>query len=278
MEIGLLASGSKGNATLVRSNGTAFLVDAGLSAKELQKRLATYGLAPSDLLGIVLTHEHIDHIRGAGTLARRYDLPVWSNLPTRTASEAHLGGLPEWHEIQIGLPFQIGSLRLNPFSTPHDAADPFGLILESETGYRIGLGTDLGFVTRLVRERLRGVQGLVLEFNHDLDLLLSGPYPWPIKQRIRGKLGHLENTAAAQLLREIMPGELEWLVCAHLSEMNNSSQIVMECAREGLSGREVAGRKNPPPIFVAAQSQPTPLFGPEMYGKCNGVPSREGSS
>ncbi len=278
MEIGLLASGSKGNATLVRSNGTAFLIDAGLSAKELQKRLATYDLTPNDLLGIVLTHEHIDHIRGAGTLARRYDLPVWSNLPTRTASKAHLGDLPKWHEIQIGLPFQIGSLRLNSFSTPHDAADPFGLILESETGYRIGLGTDLGFVTRLVRERLRGIQGLVLEFNHDLDLLLSGPYPWPIKQRIGGKLGHLENRAAAQLLREIASGELEWIVCAHLSEVNNSTQIVMERSRESLSGREVAERKNSPSICVAAQSQPTSLFGPEIYGKRNGVPSQEGSS
>ncbi|MEE9274314.1 MAG: MBL fold metallo-hydrolase [bacterium] len=271
MEIGILASGSKGNAALVRANGAAFLVDAGLSGREIGRRLAAYGVSPADLLGIVLTHEHVDHTRGVGVLSRRWDLPVWSNRATRKAGAEALGALPRWREIEVGVPFEMAGVRLTPFSTPHDAADPFGLILESEGGYRVGLATDMGYPTQLARERLQGLQGLVLEFNHELDLLLSGPYPWHVKQRIRGKLGHLNNVDAAGLLGEVASADLEWVVCAHISEENNKGDLILERARAGLAGRNGLWDKSASPALrLASQHEPTPILGPGGRGDAGG--------
>ena len=257
MEIGILGSGSRGNAVLVRSNDAAFLVDAGLSARQITKRLGTYGIHPQDLMAIVLTHEHIDHIRSAGTLARRWNLPLWTNKATYQASLDTIGKTPAWIEIEVGLPFQIANLQVEPFSTPHDAADPFGLVFIAEDGYRIGIATDMGFATNLARQRLQGLQGLVLEFNHDVEMLINGPYPWPIKQRIRGKLGHLSNEDAAKLLQNIVTADFEWLICAHISKENNENQLLLETARKALSG---CGRRN---LLSAAQEEPTPLVGTE---------------
>ncbi len=255
VEIGILGSGSRGNAALVRSSGAAFLVDAGLSARQITKRLEAYGLRPQDLLAIVLTHEHIDHVRSAGTLARRWSLPLWTNKGTYEASLGTIGETPGWKEIEVGLPFHIGGVRVEPFSTPHDAADPFGMILSGEDGRRVGFATDMGFVTNLARQRLRGLQGLVLEFNHDVEMLINGPYPWPIKQRIRGKLGHLSNEDAAGLLRHVATADFEWLVCAHISRENNENGLLTETARKALNGHGGGG------LLSAGQDEPTPLIG-----------------
>ncbi len=240
---------------MVRSNGAAFLVDAGLSARQITKRLETYGLRPQDLMAIVLTHEHIDHVRSAGTLARRWNLPLWTNKGTYKASRETIGETPAWTEIEVGLPFHIGGIRVEPFSTPHDAADPFGMILSAEDGRRVGFATDMGFVTKLARRRLQGLQGLVLEFNHDVEMLINGPYPWPIKQRIRGKLGHLSNEDAAQLLKNIATDDFEWLICAHISQENNENGLLLETAQKALNGH---GRRN---LLSATQDEPTPLMG-----------------
>ncbi|MBI3129001.1 MAG: MBL fold metallo-hydrolase [Candidatus Tectomicrobia bacterium] len=255
MEIALLASGSQGNAILVRGSEGAFLIDAGLSARQIAGRLAAFGVSPSELAGLVVTHEHIDHVRGAGALARKWGLPIWTNRATREAGAGLLGPIGRWHEVEIGAPFELAGVRLEPFSVPHDAADPFGLLLENGDGYRVGLATDMGFVTRLVRERMKGVQGLILEFNHELDMLLSGPYPWPLKQRIRGKLGHLSNEDAAGLLAEVAGPDLEWVVCAHISQENNEERIVLERASDALNGCAFAP-------FAASQDRATPRFGP----------------
>ncbi len=264
MEIGILGSGSRGNAAVVRAGGAAFLVDAGLSARQITKRLEAYGLHPRDLAAIVLTHEHIDHVRGAGTLARRWDLPLWTNKGTYEASLRTIGETPRWIEIEVGLPFHIGGVRLEPFSTPHDAADPFGMILRGEDGRRIGFATDMGFATNLARRRLQGIQGLVLEFNHDVEMLINGPYPWPLKQRIRGKLGHLSNEDAARLLEEVATDEFEWLVCAHVSQENNEDRLLLGVARKALGGNGRGGERN---LLCAGQDAPTPLIGPGGEGE-----------
>ncbi len=261
MDIALLASGSRGNSVLVRSGGSAFLVDAGLSARETTARLGSLGVSPSDLLGIVLTHEHTDHIRGVGPLARRFGLPVWTNRATIEAGKAALGKLPHWVEVTMGVPFEIGDVWLEPFSIPHDAADPFGLTLKSTQGYHVGLATDMGFVTQLVRARLQGLNGLILEFNHDLPMLLDGPYPWSIKQRIRGKLGHLNNKDAAGLLGEVASPDLEWVICAHMSQQNNDKEIVVTEAKGALNG--FLSGPSSTSLHVATQAEPTPLFGPD---------------
>lgn len=259
MDIALLASGSSGNAVLVRSGGSAFLVDAGLSGREITARLDSFDVSPSELLGIVLTHEHSDHIRGVGPLARRFGLPVWTNRATLEAGSTALGKLPNWVEVTMGVPFGIGDVWLEPFSIPHDAADPFGLTLKSAQGYHVGLATDMGFVTQLVRARLRGLNGLILEFNHDLPMLLDGPYPWSIKQRIRGKLGHLNNKDAAGLLGEVASPDLEWVICAHMSQQNNDKEIVVTEAKSALNG--LLSMPSSASLHVATQAEPTPLFG-----------------
>ncbi|MBI4250841.1 MAG: MBL fold metallo-hydrolase [Candidatus Tectomicrobia bacterium] len=255
MEIALLGSGSQGNAVLVRSGGGAFLIDAGLSARQVAERLAAFGVSPGELAGLVVTHEHIDHVRGAGALARKWELPVWTNRATREAGAGLLGPIGRWREVEVGAPFEVAGVKLEPFSVPHDAADPFGLLLQSGDGYRVALATDMGFVTRLVRERVKGVQGLILEFNHELDMLLSGPYPWPLKQRIRGKLGHLSNEDAAGLLAEVAGRDLEWVVCAHISQETTEERNVLERAAAALNGCGFAP-------FAARQDRPTPRFGP----------------
>ena len=166
-----------------------------------------------------------------------------------------LGDIPQWTEIEVGLPFHIGGTRLEPFSTPHDAADPFGIVLNSDDGRRVGLATDMGFVTNLASQRLQGLQGLVLEFNHDVEMLINGPYPWPIKQRIRGKLGHLSNDDASKLLENIVTADFEWLICAHISQENNENQLLLESAKKALNGH---GKRN---FLSATQDEPTPLMG-----------------
>ena len=263
MKIALLGSGSRGNSVLVRTGDLSFLVDAGLSARETTARLALKGLSPGDLQGIVLTHEHSDHIRGVGPLARRFNLPVWTNEATLEAGKKIVGALPKWVPIEIGIPFTVGDVELTPFSIPHDAADPFGLTLKSGQGYRVGLATDIGFVTQLLRSHLKGLNGLVLEFNHDAAMLMNGPYPWPVKQRIRGKLGHLSNVDAAGLLGEVASHDLEWVICAHISAENNEKKIIVQEANGALAGASsLLNHPSSSALCVATQTEPTPSYGP----------------
>jgi phosphoribosyl 1,2-cyclic phosphodiesterase len=263
LEIALLGSGSRGNSVLVRSGDSSFLVDAGLSAREITARLALKGISPNDLQGVVLTHEHSDHIRGVGPLARRFNLPVWTNEATLEAGKQNLGALPHWVPIEIGVPFTIADVELSPFSIPHDAADPFGLTLKSGQGYRVGLATDIGFPTQLIRSHLRGLNGLVLEFNHDVAMLMDGPYPWTVKQRIRGKLGHLSNVDAAGLLDEVASHDLEWVICAHISQENNETEVIVQEARGALTGASsLLSQPSSAALCVATQVEPTPLYGP----------------
>ena len=229
MRFCLLASGSAGNAVYVESGGTRLLVDGGLSGRELADRLGRVGADPASLAGIVVSHEHADHVLGVGVLARRYRLPVYIHPRTLEAAAPRLGRLDRVVPFRTGESFPVGSLRLRPFPVPHDAVRPVGFLLEGR-GRRLGLATDMGFVPALVRERLRGCHALVLESNHDPDLLRKGPYTWPLKQRILGRNGHLSNQAAAALLRDLLHPGLQRVVLAHLSQVNNLPELAMETA------------------------------------------------
>ena len=261
MQISLLGSGSRGNSTLIKYDNYAFLIDAGLSRKQIIERLSTHKISPTDLSGIILTHEHIDHIRSAGSLAKKWNLPIWTNRGTIEGGKKFLDGIPEYIEIEVGKSFSICGLRTEPFTVPHDAADPFGLIFTSENGYRIGFATDMGFATRLANEKLKGIQGLVLEFNHDSEMLLNGQYPWTVKQRIKSKLGHLNNEEAGILLKKIGSQELEWIVCAHISKENNSETLIMKNVNEALKNEFKKNTKPQTKVCIATQDKPTELFG-----------------
>jgi phosphoribosyl 1,2-cyclic phosphodiesterase len=227
----VLASGSKGNGLLVCSERTHILVDAGLSAAEMVRRLRIAGVDAKRLDAVIVTHEHQDHVRGIGVLSRRFDLPVYMSRGTSENLPEPVGELAYLQLFRAGQTFAVGDLRISPFAISHDAAEPVALVIDSD-GCRLGVCTDLGVATHLVRERLCGCQGLVLEANHDHDLLINGPYPWHLKQRIRSRHGHLSNADTCNLLRDIHHVGLQTVILAHLSETNNRPGLILHALQE----------------------------------------------
>ena len=223
LEICILASGSKGNAVYVSGGSTSILIDAGLSGIEIERRLNSKGLYPKDLDAILVSHEHTDHIQGVGVLSRRFNLPVYMNSKTEKASLSQLGNVRVIKNFECGSPFKINDLYIHPFSISHDAEDPSGFTV-NQNGTKIGIATDLGIATSMVKEHLKGCSLLILEANHDEDMLINGPYPWPIKQRIKSRTGHLSNEASKNLLKEVQHDRLKYVILAHLSETNNTPQ------------------------------------------------------
>ncbi len=224
MRVCLLASGSRGNSTLIEVDNTRLLIDAGLSGRETQRRLACLGLCCDDLDAILVTHEHHDHVGGIGPLARRHQLPVYVDSKTCSAM-TQLGTIPQCCEFDAGDSFELRNLLISSFSTTHDAVNPVGFTIDSREG-KIGYATDLGIATRLITDRLLQCRVLVLEANHDEQMLIEGSYPWTLKQRIRSRHGHLSNDQACLLLEDIGWPGLEALFLAHLSEDNNCSNLV----------------------------------------------------
>jgi phosphoribosyl 1,2-cyclic phosphodiesterase len=244
--ISVLASGSQGNATYVSDGHTAILIDAGLSGVEIQRRMAAKGLDPACLDAILVTHEHSDHIKGVGVLSRRFDLTVYINDGTRQASATALGKLAAVSPFTCGHAFAIGSLAIHPFSISHDAEDPSAFTIGGN-GAKVGVATDLGIVTGVVRTHLAACDILILEANHDPQMLIDGPYPWPLKQRIRGRSGHLSNHDTALLLETLRHDRLSHVILAHLSEENNTPDKARQTVRSALNG---VGTE----IHVASQS------------------------
>ena len=323
MRMTVLASGSKGNSTVISSSRTRVLVDAGLSCRELLKRMSLTGEDPSQLDAILITHEHQDHIAGLSVLARRLNIPVFFTEPTHRAwvrtltprttmtyakwldhvqreketraavaararnsdlvaelsaqseaianisaeaaaldrsdhpiaalelpvgfDEEDLCGpesrptpqkpdptyLPAVEYFHSGTQFSIGDIEITPFTIPHDAADPCGFVFESE-GIRMALATDLGYMPPNVKAALRRIDVLLLESNHDLEMLRDGPYPWSVKQRVLSRVGHLSNNATAEFLQKDYDGGAAWIVLGHLSEANNAPELVRLAAAQAL--------------------------------------------
>ncbi len=223
LSVCMLASGSKGNAIFISSGDTSLLIDAGLSGIEIERRLRSRGLNPKDLDAILVSHEHHDHIQGVGVLSRRYKLPVYINSKTRKVAVSQLGNLHDFKKFECGSMFTINDLAIHPFSISHDAEDPCGFTVY-QNGTKIGIATDLGIATSMVKEHLKGCTLLILEANHDEQMLINGPYPWPVKQRIKSRTGHLSNTASKALLNELQHDGLAHVMLAHLSETNNTPQ------------------------------------------------------
>jgi phosphoribosyl 1,2-cyclic phosphodiesterase len=254
-EVITLASGSEGNATLVRNETATFLVDAGLSARQLTTRLLAVGTPPEQLSGILLTHEHCDHTSALKVLLMRHQLPVFCNpLTARALQEAGLVH-GNWKLFQTGSDFSLGSFAIRAFSVPHDAADPVGFRISSN-GSCFGVLTDLGYATRLVFEMLRGIRALLIETNHDEELLQKDARrPWSVKQRILSRHGHLSNTAAARVLSEL-EAPLQQIILGHLSRDCNSPQLALDSAARGLA----TGCSNQASIHCAGQDAPGPAF------------------
>ncbi|MGA2650287.1 MAG: MBL fold metallo-hydrolase [Terracidiphilus sp.] len=315
----VLASGSKGNSTVVTGGSTRILVDAGLSCRELFRRMKLAGEAPETLDAIVITHEHTDHIHGLAVTARKLGIPVYLTEGTHRAwmrwisprrqmtyaqwieqcrkqaaerqAEAEAGQcepegeaedvdleasgaeqdsdmepvvaakdptwLPAVEYFQAGQAFQIGDIAVSPFTIPHDAADPVGFVFRTE-GVRMAVATDLGYIPPNVKAQLKGVDLLLLESNHDLEMLRDGPYPWSVKQRVLSRVGHLSNEAAADFLENQYDGQAAYVILAHLSESNNLPELARVAAERALNGHAslLANR-----LLLAAQHEPlSPIY------------------
>lgn len=234
LEVLPLASGSRGNSTLIRSSSTAVLVDAGLTRKETLARLAAVEQDPADLAGLLLTHRHKDHCRSAATLCRRLKLPL--HATAATAEHQQPRTLPCIVEIQPGQEFEIGDILIRSLTLSHDAPETQAFVFESkDAGHRIGIATDLGCSGKDVSDFLTDLDVLCLEFNHDSALLRNGPYPAFLKQRIASPLGHLSNDQASTLLQQIASPRLQALYLCHLSQHNNDPTLAHEIASSTLT-------------------------------------------
>ena len=296
MRMTVLASGSKGNSTVISSSRTRVLVDAGLSCREILKRMAIAGEDPATLDAILITHEHVDHVAGLAVLARRLNIPVYLTEPTHRAwvrmvtprttmtyakwldhvqqekearaavvAQGNLNGnldiaaeaapdssannlcepetpatksnpahLPAVEYFHSGTSFSIGDLDITPFTIPHDAADPCGFVFAAE-GIRMAVATDLGYVPPNVKAALKRIDALLLESNHDLEMLRDGPYPWSVKQRVLSRVGHLSNHATAEFLSTDYDGGAAYIVLGHLSESNNAPELARIAAEQALA-------------------------------------------
>ena len=255
MRFSVLASGSSGNACYVETAQSRILIDAGLSCRETIKRLELIDVDPKSIQALIITHEHSDHIKGAGPVARRLDIPVYINRSTLNKGIKTLGNLSRPVTIHTGQTITINDLFVETFTKCHDAVDPMGLVVASN-GVRLGLVTDLGRSTRMLEDRLRGCQGLIVEFNHDEGMLEEGPYPLYLKRRIRGPDGHLSNKEGLALLKALLHDDLGVVILAHLSEANNLPEKAFQELETAL-GRW--GRKSPK-ILLSHQDRPVPLI------------------
>src|SRR2546428_5452726 len=233
----MLGSGSAGNSALVATDHCKILVDGGLSARQLVLRLAQCGVAPSELDGVLLTHEHGDHICGLEVLCRKFDVPIYCNALTAEAvrSDRSFVRHRNWRIVATGSEFSICDITVRTFPVPHDAVDPLGFAFYAGSG-SLGFITDLGYVTKMIVERLRQVQTLVIETNHDEKLLQHDTHrPWPVKQRIQSRHGHLSNSAAAGVIEQLLSGKIERVVLGHLSRDCNTPALALETVRASLA-------------------------------------------
>ncbi|MGD2124724.1 MAG: MBL fold metallo-hydrolase [Desulfobacteraceae bacterium] len=255
MRFSVLASGSSGNACYVETAQARILIDAGLSCRELISRLKLIEVDPETLDALIITHEHLDHIKGAGPLSRLLDIPVYINGSTLRKGIRVLGNLSKPVTVRTGQTFVINGLAIETFTKCHDAADPMGILIASE-GVRLGLITDLGRSTRLVEDRLSGCHALILEFNHDERMLEEGPYPLEVKRRIKGPDGHLSNQQAAELATAVCDDKLDLVMLAHLSAQNNLPEKALGALSNALMR---SGRVNTR-ILMSHQEYPAPVI------------------
>jgi len=242
LHFGTVASGSSGNCIFIGSDNTRVLIDAGLSGKRIEAGLSALGIEPQSLDAILITHEHSDHIQGAGILSRRFDVPVYATPGTWEAMERFgaLGKMHPWNKLLVysGERVLLNDLCINPFAIPHDAAEPVGYTVETE-GYKVAVATDIGKATPLIEESIAACDVLLIEANHDLDMLENGPYPVQLKRRIRGDFGHLSNVACGELLTRVYSERLACVYLGHLSEENNRPMVAFETVNDILTAHGI---------------------------------------
>ncbi len=257
MELCSIASGSSGNCIMTGYDGCRLLIDAGISGKRIEQGLNSLGLKTSDMQGILVTHEHIDHISGLGVVARRYGLPIYATQGTIQAilNTKSVGKIDRelFHTVKANTPFSIGEMTIEPVEISHDAAEPVAYILRRDKK-SVGVITDLGKYDDYMIEKIQGVNVLLLEANHDVNMLQLGPYPYPLKQRILGDKGHLSNELSGQLLGRVLHDGFQGVMLGHLSKENNYAKLAYETVKLEITVGENPYKGEDFPVYVAERS------------------------
>ncbi|GJL78977.1 MAG: MBL fold metallo-hydrolase [Nitrospinaceae bacterium] len=254
MKVCVLSSGSSGNSVYIETEHQKILLDAGLSEKKLSARLASIDRKAGDLDAVFVTHEHSDHVKGVGPLVRKHNVPLYATEGTYRKIQNRVGRIPVWNPIRSEEPVAIGEMVVEPYATPHDAEESVAFIIR-HGDTKIGHATDLGKVTPFVHKKLQKSTALLVEANHDVDMLNAGPYSWPLKQRIKSDVGHLSNEACGELLAQANHDGLRWVVLMHLSETNNLPEIA------ALTAKQALGEMSPHlQMVLARQNQTTELI------------------
>jgi len=245
MDFAILASGSSGNCMVVSDGETTILIDAGISCKQMTERLGVLGIAPESISAICLTHDHIDHIGGIPVFCKKYKTPIYASMGTREAAAYRLKqeknfdeAEAEWIEFAPSDDMEIGSLTIKSFAIPHDAGEPVGFTIRGE-GRCLGIATDLGYIPVMVEHHLKKCHALILESNHDMEMLMESDRPWHLKDRIKGRHGHLSNEQCAETVAKLLPGILSTLVLAHISAECNTPVLARNVARQILKKFDV---------------------------------------
>lgn len=263
MDFFSVASGSSGNCICLGSDQCHVMIDAGISGKRIEEGMNTYDYTTSDMDGVLITHEHSDHIQGLGVVARKYGLPIYATKGTADAilQSSSVGKIDPslFHVIEAGKTFFIGNLEIYPMSISHDAADPVAYLV-SDGRHRVGVVTDLGYYDDDIVSHMEDLDALLLEANHDIHMLQVGAYPYPLKQRILGERGHLSNETSGQLLGQILHDGMQHILLGHLSKENNYDELAYETVRLEISLGDNPYRGNDFPIEVAKRDRPSSLI------------------
>lgn len=261
MKLCSIASGSSGNCSYIGNQSTGVLVDAGISGKKIEQGLLSIDVNPKDLKGILITHEHSDHVKGVGVLARKYEIPIYGTVETINAllKSSSIGRIPEglFRFVKPDCSFMIDDMEINPFSISHDAANPVCYTFHAENK-KIGYATDLGKYDDYIVDKLKDSDLLFLEANHDVNMLMVGAYPYYLKQRILGDHGHLSNDLSAKLICELLHDNLKSIILAHLSRENNYEALAYETVAQSVALHGGSGQA--PQIVVANREEPSEVF------------------
>ena len=254
MRLCSIASGSSGNCIYVGDDNTHLLVDTGISKKRIEEGLHILGVKGEELKGILITHEHIDHIQGLGVFSRKYEIPIYATKGTIAGIRgcSSLGKMPDGllHEVNVDEVFSVGDMNICPFSISHDAKEPSGYRIENENK-AVAVATDLGKYDDYTVKHLQNLDGIVLEANHDIHMLEVGPYPYPLKKRVMGDKGHLSNELSGRLLCDILHDKLQSVILGHLSKENNYEQLAYETVKLEVSYGNNPYKGDDIPIMVA---------------------------
>ncbi len=258
LQISILASGSSGNSILIKTDQHKILIDAGLSGKGISGLLGQVGVSGEEIDAILITHEHVDHIRGAGILSRRYDIPIFATEGTWNAAQTKFGKLKEENCQIVKKAFSLGMVDIEPFSIPHDAAEPVGYVI-SVGKEQIGIATDMGYVTEEVLYALKGVKHVILESNHDLEMLKYGRYPWSLKKRVMSEVGHLSNDDTGDCVVKLAEHCSPCIYLAHLSKENNFPDLAYLTVKNTVEENGLVLNKDVR-LELTFRDRPTELF------------------